>query len=269
MTSIKTSLLDSCVAVVLAAGKGTRMKTDMPKVAVPLLGKPMIVHVLDHLEEAGFKRAVIVVGHKKEEVIRLAEGRSSLQCDFVEQSEQRGTGHAVLCAESSLASHNGTILVTCGDMPMIRASTFQTMLSTHELEKNSVTVLSSVLEKPFGYGRLVRDTKGQLERIVEEKDATDEIRKIREVNAGSYVFPCPQVFDILKNIGSQNSQNEYYLPDVVSLSRARGLNVGSVQIGPIEATGVNSPEELQRLEEESTSGAVAGFAAAQSGKRSD
>lgn len=240
---------EQTVAVVLAAGKGTRMKTDMPKVAVHLLGRPMLVHVLDHLAEAGIQRVVVVVGHKKEEVIRISANHPGMKVEFVEQVEQKGTGHAVLVTEPALGSFHGRMLVTCGDMPMVSGSTFRKMIEEHESSANTVTVLSSMLENPFGYGRLVRDASGNLERIVEEKEADESVKKIREVNAGTYVFPCPDVFGILKEIGSANTQNEYYLPDVVAISRRRGLNVGSVIADASESMGVNSMEDLARLEE--------------------
>jgi UDP-N-acetylglucosamine pyrophosphorylase len=237
-------------AVVLAAGKGTRMKSELPKVAVPLQGKPMLLHVLENLVQSGVKRIVVVVGYKKEEVISLVPPYENVQIDFAHQEEQLGTAHAVLCAEEALKDFNGSVLVACGDMPLIRVETFQNLLNTHEASGNKATVLSAKLENPKGYGRLVRNKSGELIRIVEEKDADEETKKIQETNTGTYIFDAPEIFQILKNIGSENAQNEYYLPDAVEIFRSQGQNVGSLILDDaIEAMGANSKEDLEILEQ--------------------
>ncbi len=236
-------------ALILAAGKGTRMKSDKPKAVMPLADKPMLVHVIESLVAAGVKHITIVVGYRQEDVRAVVPEIEGVSFDFAEQIEQKGTAHAVLSAEDNLKDHGGLLLVTNGDMPLIRSTTFREMLETHSGKGYSATVLSSEVDDPAGYGRLVRDEQGRLTHIVEEKDATDEIRKIKEVNSGTYVFQCPDVFDVIRRVGSDNKQNEYYLPDVVKLLRADGKETGSlVMADSSEALGANSPEELQHLE---------------------
>ncbi len=250
---ISAEIYNSVTAVVLAAGKGTRMKSDLPKVAMPMAGKPMLSHVLSHLVQAGIQKFVIVVGYRKEDVISIARRdlapSSGVKVEFAEQLEQKGTGHALLCAKSCLPAEKTTLLVTNGDMPMIRPSTFQKLIACHLEEENAATVFSAVMENPFGYGRLVRDTDGRLQKIVEEKDADDTTKRIREVNSGTYVFISPEIFSIIERIGTQNAQNEYYLPDAVSIYREEGRNVGSfTAANSWECLGANSPEDLTDLE---------------------
>ncbi len=236
-------------AVILAAGKGTRMKSELPKVAVPLSGKPMLLHVIEHLVEAGIRHIVVVVGYKKEVVRELVPSIEGVQIRFVEQKEQRGTADALMATESLLSSHHGPLLVACGDMPLIRAETFTHLLAQHRKEENRATVLGAYLENPTGYGRLVRDGSDRLNSIVEEKDATDEIRTIKETNTGTYVFDSPAIFTVLKGIDSQNAQNEYYLPDAISIFRSRGEHVGAHLLeNPDEALGANSREDMEVLE---------------------
>jgi UDP-N-acetylglucosamine pyrophosphorylase len=248
---------DAKAAVVLAAGKGTRMKSDRPKVAVELAGHPLLVHVLDHLIAAGFRRLIFIVGYRQEVVRELVEnyvaalnGSGGVQVEFAEQAEQLGTGHAFLCAADVLADYQGPILVASGDQPMIRSETFRELLEIHESGRHGATVLSAHLSQPTGYGRIVRDNAGQIQRIIEEKDATDEIRTIQEINTGTYIFEGPGIFALLRQIGSNNAQNEYYLPDALALSRAGGRTIGSLTLtDATEAQGVNSPVELNLLEE--------------------
>jgi len=236
-------------AVVLAAGKGTRMKSDLPKVAVPVLGKAMLLYVLDHLKEAGFERVILIVGYAREVVESLVRDRKDMAIEFALQSEQKGTAHAFLCAEAALSGFTGSVLVTCGDMPLIRTETFNSLMKQHEAQKNAATVLSAVLEDPKGYGRLVRSSGGQLLRIVEEKDADEETKKIRETNTASYVFEAPQIFSILKQIDTNNKQNEYYLPDAIAILNQRNERVGVCFTRDAdEALGANSPEDVLTLE---------------------
>ena len=256
MSDSQTKRLQESRALVLAAGKGTRMKSELPKVALPLAQKPMLIHVLEKLIQAGIKHITLVVGYKKEEIFKLVPEylpdlkSKGVLVEYVEQAEQKGTAHAVLMGRDALSSFQGLLLVTNGDMPLLQAKTFSGLLETHVREGFAATVLSSRLENPFGYGRLVRDENGNLERIVEEKDATDEIRKIQEVNSGTYVFESPGIFTDLTRIGSNNKQNEYYLPDIMSLLRGEGKAVGSlVMDNPDEALGANSKEDLTVLEE--------------------
>lgn len=260
---MSTSSKDAKAAVVLAAGKGTRMKTDLPKVAALLAGQPLLGHVINNLLAAGFRRLIFIVGYKQEVVRELvADHMSTLddpaiaaetQVEFAEQTEQLGTGHAFLCAEAALGDYSGPILAASGDQPMISARTFGALLETHTNGGHGVTVLTAKMPEPFGYGRIVREgsaSDAEVARIVEEKDATEEQRQINEINTGTYVFQGPAIFSVLHRVGSNNAQNEYYLPDALELNRADGHTNGSYTLDDqTEAQGVNSPVELQQLEE--------------------
>ncbi|MBE7436845.1 MAG: NTP transferase domain-containing protein [Spirochaetales bacterium] len=240
------------VAVVLAAGKGTRMQSELPKVAVELLGKPLLVHVLDSLVQAGLGRIIIIVGYKQEVVRRITPAYPGVQIEFAEQKEQRGTADALLSARHALSGFSGQILVTCGDMPAIRPQTFQRLLCAggEPGKEPYMALLSAKLAVPTGYGRIVRTAGAQVEAIVEEKDATPEIKSIEEVNAGTYVFPAPAIFEIMEQIGSNNAQKEYYLTDTVALSRQAGHTVNAVLMEDAsEVLGVNSLVDLTVLAE--------------------
>ncbi len=234
-------------ALVLAAGKGTRMKSESPKVAVLLNGKPLISYVIESLKKAGIEEIYVVVGYKKEEVIHILRGYSNLH--YVEQKEQLGTGHAVLCAEKDLSDFQGSLLVCCGDVPLISSESFSKLIELHSREESSVTVLSADVSNPRGYGRLLRDSSGKLVAIVEEKDASELEKQVREINTGTYVFESPAVFKNLKSINSQNAQNEYYLPDLVKICNSQNLNTASLTLSnSLESTGVNSPDDLNYIE---------------------
>lgn len=242
---------DAKAAVILAAGKGTRMKSENPKVATILAGKPLLVHVIEHLVSAGFRRLIFIVGYKQEVVRSIVPDIDGVSAEFAVQEQQLGTGHAFLCSADALSDYSGPVLVASGDMPMVRSESFEKLLANHESAKNAVTVLSAQMDVPTGYGRLVRDSDGRLTRIVEEKDADDDIRKIQEINTGTYIFQSPGIFDVLRRIGSNNAQNEYDLPDAVELYRNEGANVGSMILdNAVEARGVNSPDDLAALEAE-------------------
>ncbi|PJZ64968.1 UDP-N-acetylglucosamine diphosphorylase [Leptospira wolffii] len=234
------------VAVVLAAGKGTRMKTELPKVAVSLNGKPLLNHVIDHLRKGGVEDVVVVVGYKKEEVQALCKGVSGIR--FAEQKEQLGTAHAVLSSEELVKDHTGPILVACGDVPMITGETFRSLVSTHIQNGFSATLLSAKVDNPTGYGRIVRNSSGEVIAIVEEKDADPEQKKINEINTGTYVFSSEGLFDSLRRIGNSNAQGEYYLPDLVELYKKEGKKLGAVILkNSGESQGVNSPDDLENL----------------------
>ncbi|MCX7999327.1 MAG: NTP transferase domain-containing protein [Leptospiraceae bacterium] len=231
------------VAVVLAAGKGTRMKSELPKVVTPLLDKSLVRYVLDSLLQLELNKIFVVVGYKKEVVMKELSDYS--QIEFVEQRDQLGTGHALLTTQEKLSHFSGSILVCCGDVPFIRPQTFSNLLNHHFLNQNSLTVLSAKVSNPFGYGRLVRNSKGELLEIVEEKDANPEQKKITEINTGTYVLESPSVFSYLLQVGKENAQGEYYLPDLVKIYKKLGHSVdGYLLENPLECTGVNSPDEL-------------------------
>ncbi len=234
--------------MILAAGKGTRMKSDNPKVATLLNGKPLILHVVDTLLSIGIQEILVVVGFKKEVVIDILKDYPHIK--FVEQKEQLGTGHAVLTAETLLGGFIGEILVCCGDVPLISQKSFLKMIEEHTIHKNSVTVLSAKVDLPKGYGRMIRNSSGQLDQIVEEKDASEEQRLVNEINTGTYIFSSPSVFTHLKSINTKNAQNEYYLPDLVKIYNSKNARTDAILLeNTLEGTGVNSPEDLAYLEE--------------------
>lgn len=238
-------------ALVLAAGLGKRMNSDLPKVLHPALGKPLVVHVLSQLAPLHPVRIVIVVGHR-EELVRAALERREVA--FVTQSPQLGTGHAVQTAwqEVELGAEKGAdaILVLAGDMPLVRTMTLRRLLERHVAERNAVTFLSGEIDDPAGYGRVVRDRRGDFVKIVEEKDAIPAERKIAEVNSGVYVFQRAPLHEALAMLRADNTQKEYYLTDTLAILKGRGMRVGVVMASdPRELFGVNTPEQLELVEE--------------------
>ncbi|MCB1167252.1 MAG: NTP transferase domain-containing protein [Leptospiraceae bacterium] len=237
------------MAVILAAGKGTRMKSELPKVALSIAGKPMIEHVLENLRSLNLSRIAVVVGYRKEEVINRIDLNRFPQVVFAEQTEQKGTAHALLAAKEAIGEAAGTLLVTSGDMPLIQPETFEQLFQSQENQDVAACVLSAIQQDPTGYGRLVRDNQGFLERIVEEKDADEETKKIKESNAGTYVFESPDIFSVLTRIDSENKQNEYYLPDAVKVYRTMGRKIGTLVLDDSDQTlGANTVDELASLE---------------------
>jgi len=228
-------------AIVLAAGKGTRMKSSRAKVLHEIAGKPMLYYPLQAARQAGFERTQVVVGHQAEEV-RSAVADSGV--GFVEQTQQLGTGHALLCAAEVMNDFSGTLLLLCGDVPLLRAETLLEMLETHHREQAAVTVLTAELERPTGYGRIIRDDATVL-RIVEEKDATAEEKRVKEINTGTYLFDAQFVFSALQGVGCENAQGEYYLTDVVAAAVKAGLPTRAVVLGEQdEAMGINDLRQL-------------------------
>ena len=233
----------SLQAVILAAGKGTRMKSARAKVLHPVLGVPLLEHVLRTVEGTGAAPIAVVVGHQAEAVEATFAGRG---LTFVRQDPPRGTGHAVQVAREVFAAHpERTLLVVNGDVPLLRPDTLRRLIATHRDQGAAATLLSVVLDDPGAYGRVVRDAAGGVRAIVEAKDATDEIRAIREINAGLYVFEVPALLGVLGKLQPQNAQGEFYLTDLISLLRAAGQAVTAVAAAePAEGLGVNSIAEL-------------------------
>jgi bifunctional UDP-N-acetylglucosamine pyrophosphorylase/glucosamine-1-phosphate N-acetyltransferase len=230
-------------ALVLAAGKGTRMKSARPKVLHPVLGVPLLEHVLRAVQALGAEPVTVVVGHGAEAVEQAFEGRG---LRFVRQEPPLGTGHAVQSAREWIAAHpDRTLLVVNGDLPLLRAETLAALLQDHRAARPAATLLTAVLEDPNAYGRVVRDAAGEVRAIVEAKDATTEERGITEINAGIYAFEPPPLLEVLGGLQPQNAQGEYYLTDVVGLLRAAGRSVRAVSAAdPREALGVNTHAEL-------------------------
>ncbi|MEQ1832676.1 MAG: NTP transferase domain-containing protein [Candidatus Eisenbacteria bacterium] len=236
-------------AVVLAAGMGKRMNSDLAKVLHPMAGKPLLGHVLDTLGELGVQRTVVVIGHQREKVQAAFAGRAGLE--WAVQAEQRGTGHACMMAEPALGTFQGIVLVVCGDTPLLTSKTLHALLERHTQSGAQVTVLSMRLADPKGYGRVVRTPDGQgIERIVEQKDASPDIQAIDEVNSGIYAFEHAALSGILSRLTANNSQGEYYLTDTVSLLQARGAKAAVwCAEDARELLGINTPEQLAEAEQ--------------------
>ncbi len=229
------------VAVVLAAGKGTRMNSGTAKVLHPLLGRPLLRYPLEACRGAGVDRIAVVVGHQADEVRRALDAPGVA---FALQEEQRGTGHAVQCSRPELGDFRGTALLLCGDVPLIRAETLRRLLDEHRRSGHRVTVLSMEPADPKGYGRLVRGPDGSLLRIVEEADASAAERAVREVNTGTYAVDVPWLWEALSRVGTANRQGEHYLTDVVAAAAAEG-GAGSLRLeDPEEVMGINSRTQL-------------------------
>jgi bifunctional UDP-N-acetylglucosamine pyrophosphorylase / glucosamine-1-phosphate N-acetyltransferase len=229
--------------VVLAAGKGTRMKSTLPKVLHRAGGLPLIEQVFRSADALSPQTITVIVGHQAEGVREGLGERLGLH--FALQEPQLGTGHAVLQAEPALRGRTGTVVLLSGDVPLLRAATLGELVRVHAERRASATVLTAVLEDPDGYGRIVRGADGSIEAIVEHRDATPEQRQIAEINSGIYAFDLAPLFDALRQIGASNAQGEYYLPDLISIYRSRGLGVETVVADdPREILGVNSRKEL-------------------------
>jgi len=231
--------------VILAAGKGVRMKSDMPKVLHSLHNKPLIQHVIDNLKKSGIVDIIVVVGYRGDDVIQAVKG----DIDFVRQHEQLGTGHAVLQAEQTLDGFQGNVIIACGDVPLLRPETFRSLADYSSGGNTKAVVLTMKLENPFGYGRIIRDELDNFVKIVEEKDASDNERMVREVNTGTYIVDKELLFEGLKCIGNDNAQNEYYLPDVLTYILSKGYAVKAMMIDdPIEGSGINSRDDLESIQ---------------------
>jgi bifunctional UDP-N-acetylglucosamine pyrophosphorylase/glucosamine-1-phosphate N-acetyltransferase len=233
--------LEKVKAVVLAAGKGVRMKSERPKVLHEVLGRPVLDHVLRNLRQAGVEDIVVVVGHQADRVKAAAPG-----CRFVEQRDQKGTGHALQQAEPELKGFEGDLFVLAGDAPLVRADTLLRMLEEHGKEKREATFLSACLDDPSGYGRVLRDRgTGRFLRFVEDVDASPEEKNIPECNAGEYVFRCPAVFEALREIRPTNRKGELYLTDALGVLVAKGRPVDACRSkNPNEIFGINSRRDL-------------------------
>ncbi|MFB4161977.1 bifunctional UDP-N-acetylglucosamine diphosphorylase/glucosamine-1-phosphate N-acetyltransferase GlmU [Geomicrobium sp. JSM 1781026] len=233
-------------AVILAAGQGTRMKSNLPKVLHTVCGKSMINHVIDQVQLAGFDQTTVVVGHNGEDV-KQAVGNSS---EFVWQKEQLGTGHAVKQAAPLLAGKEGTTLVISADTPMISAATMQALSDHHEHSGAKVTVLTARVDDATGLGRIIRDSEtGDVQRIVEHKDASLKERGISEINTATYCFDNEALFSALEEVKNNNAQSEYYLPDVLEILRNRGERVAAWETyDGAEAMGVNDRLALSQAE---------------------
>jgi bifunctional UDP-N-acetylglucosamine pyrophosphorylase / glucosamine-1-phosphate N-acetyltransferase len=236
---------DALHVVVLAAGQGTRMKSALPKVLHQVAGRSLIHRVVETARSLRPASITLVLGHKAELVRQAFRAHEDLQ--FAVQEPQLGTAHALLQAEPFLKGKHGHVVLLSGDVPLLRAETIGLLANTHTAAGAAMTVVSAVVDRPYGYGRIVR-THGRLTRIVEEKDASPEQRKIHEINAGIYAFRLEPLFDSLRGIAAQNAQGEYYLTDLVALYHRRKLPVETLVTGhPEEIRGINSRTELAEV----------------------
>lgn len=226
--------------LILAAGKGTRMKSDMPKVIHKVNGIPMITKIIDTLSGLNPEENILILGHKKEEVLKVV----GENCDYVLQTEQLGTGHAVIQAKEKLEGYDGDVMILCGDTPLLRESTLKSLYEYHKESGAVTTILTSIYENPFGYGRIVKED-GLVKAIVEEKEASEEIKKIKEVNAGVYCFNSKELFKALDKIDNNNEKGEYYLTDVIGIQVSENKKVQSFILeDKMEILGINSKVEL-------------------------
>ncbi|MBM6689717.1 bifunctional UDP-N-acetylglucosamine diphosphorylase/glucosamine-1-phosphate N-acetyltransferase GlmU [Fusobacterium mortiferum] len=226
--------------LILAAGKGTRMKSDMPKVIHKVNGVPMITKIIDTLSGLNPEENILILGHKREEVLKVV----GENCDYVLQTEQLGTGHAVIQAKEKLEGYDGDVMILCGDTPLLRESTLKSLYDYHKESGAVTTILTSIYENPFGYGRIVKED-GLVKAIVEEKEASEEIKKIKEVNAGVYCFNSKELFKALDKIDNNNEKGEYYLTDVIGIQVSENKKVQSFILeDKMEILGVNSKVEL-------------------------
>ena len=231
--------------VILGAGQGTRMKSRLPKILHPVAGRPMIEHVLQTADSASPATITLIVGHGADVVRERLGGWRQVQ--FAVQQPQRGTAHALQQAEAHLAGRTGTLLLLSGDVPLLTPATLRRLLDRHRTAGAAATVVTAIVERPYGYGRIVR-AKGRIARIVEERDASANVRQIREINSGIYAFDLVPLFDALRRIASQNAQGEYYLTDLIAVYRRRKLPVETLCVeNTQEIRGINSRTELAEV----------------------
>ena len=237
--------MQETVAVILAAGKGTRMKSALPKVLHAVGGKSMLRHVMTAAEQAGAKRMLVVVGFGGDKV----QAEIGAAAEFVLQAEQLGTGHAMMQVQPVLAGFSGTILLLCGDTPLLTGQALLDLVAAHQQSGAAATVLTAKPADATGYGRILRDESGQVLGIVEQKDATAEQKQIGEINTGIYCFEAAPLFAALAGLTCNNAQKEYYLTDVLAILAQAGQQVGAVEVADFQETlGINSRLQLAEAE---------------------
>ena len=237
--------MQEMVAVILAAGKGTRMKSALPKVLHAVGGRPMLRHVMTAAEQAGAKRTIVVVGFGGDQV----QAKIGAAAEYVLQAEQLGTGHAMMQVQPVLAGFSGTILLLCGDTPLLTDKTLLALVAAHQQSGAAATVLTAMPADATGYGRILRNESGQVLGIVEQKDATPEQKKIGEINTGIYCFEAAPLFAALAGLTCNNAQKEYYLTDVLAILAQAGQQVGAVEVSDFQETlGINSRLQLAEAE---------------------
>ena len=235
--------MESIATIILAAGKGTRMKSDIVKVLHPLLGLPMLSYSIE-LSLSGIKaeKTIVVVGYQADRIQEVFKG---FPIEFALQKEQLGTGHAVLQAIPFLKALSGSVLILCGDVPLVKLETLHSFINMYKENESALSVLTAVVEEPFGYGRILRNPEGWLEKIVEEKDASKEERTIREINTGIFCVKAPFLKEGLREIGKENAQGEYYLTDLAEIAKKNALRCSAhIVADPMEVMGINTRVDL-------------------------
>lgn len=234
--------MKNTTAIILAAGMGKRMKTELPKVMHPVGSRTMLEKVVASLKAAGIGRIIAVVGYKAERIEALLKD----EIEFVTQAELLGSGDAVKTAVEALSDLTGTVVITCGDTPLIKAATFEGLMAAHKDASNEGTVLTCEIEDPESYGRIVRDNDGGVSRIVEEKDASSEEKKINEINVGTYCFSAEELKKDISKITLNEKKKEFYLTDIIDILVSSGKKVGSFSCAENEMIGVNSRQDLAK-----------------------
>ena len=238
--------MNKTAVIILAAGKGTRMKSEKAKVLHEVGGRPMLSYAIERAKEAGAAKTVVIIGHQAEKVREAIPDKGIV---FVEQSVQLGTGHAVMQAEKALKRFKGDVLILSGDVPLITADTIKGLMSSHSKGKATLTVLTAEPDDPYGYGRIITDNKGRIKKIVEEKDATSKERSVREINTGIYCVGSEFLFKALKKVEPKNVQKEYYLTDIVGIAVNEKKTVSTFKAREFrEAMGINSRIDLAEVE---------------------
>ena len=239
--------MNAPIAIVLAAGKGTRMKSDLPKVLCQANGRPLVEYVLDSLRAAGVEKIIVVVGYKADEVKTQLASYDNIE--YALQSEQLGTGHAVMMCKDNMKDHDGAVVVVAGDSPMLQSTSIKALLDDFAKSQPGCILGTLIHENPTGLGRIVRDATGKFTGIVEEKDATDDQRKINEVNMSTYVFDGQKLVGALDRLTDENAQGEYYITDVPTIMMSDNEDVRALPVlKPIEALSVNTVEHLADVE---------------------
>lgn len=233
-----------CV-LVLAAGKGKRMKSDLPKVIHKVCGKEMVNHVIDIMRKSDIEDVNVIIG-KGADLVK--EATASRDVSYSLQGEQLGTGHAVICARDYLENKDGTVVIVTGDAPLMVEETIKKCIKFHEEGNYKATLITSKLDDPTGYGRIVRDTNGNVKKIVEHKDCDKDELKITEVNSGMFCFDIKSLLDGLGKLDNNNAQSEYYLTDIIQILKDLGKKIGAVSVDFEETLGVNSREQLSQVE---------------------
>ncbi len=228
-------------AIILAAGEGKRMKSNIPKVLHKVCGKEMINHVIDNIRKSGVEEVSVVIGKGADKVRKGTESRNIF---YSVQEEQLGTGHAVMCAEEFLKGKKGSVSIFVGDGPLITEETVTKLTKYHEEQKCSATILTSIMSDPLKYGRIIRNSQGEVEKIVEFKDCNEEEVKVNEINSGMYCFDIDILLNTLGKLNNNNNQGEYYLTDVIEILKNEGKKVGAIAVDVEEITAVNSKVEL-------------------------